>query len=215
MLLVCLMHLFKLFCREMACYPSFEVSLLLSSSVVLVQGLGCSSAEELVSDVVPVDGLLSMCVLCAVFLCSSCPGCSDVEELVSDVVPVDGLLSMCVLCAVFLCSSCPGCSDVEELVSDVVPVDGLLSMCVLCAVFLCSSCPGCSDVEELVNDVVLVGDLLSTCVLREVVFSVMLYQASAWTMTLLSKLVLVGLVSVVVVLKIFIVLVQSFTIVPL
>ena len=145
MLLVCLMHLFKLFCREMACYPSFEVSLLLSSSVVLVQGLGCSSAEELVSDVVPVDGLLSMCVLCAVFLCSSCPGCSDVEELVSDVVPVDGLLSMCVLCAVFLCSSCPGCSDVEELVSDVVPVD----------------------------------DLLSTCVLREVVVSVMLYQASA------------------------------------
>ena len=37
MLLVCLMHLLKLSCREMACYPSSVVSLLLFSSVVLVQ----------------------------------------------------------------------------------------------------------------------------------------------------------------------------------
>ena len=99
---------------------------------------GCSSAEELVSDVVPVDGLLSMCVLCALFfLCSSCPGCGDVEELVGDVVPVDSLLSICVLCVVFLCSSCPGCSDVEELVDDVVLVGALVSTtCVLCAVIV-------------------------------------------------------------------------------
>ena len=68
---------------------------------------GCSGVEELVNDVVPVDGLLSICVLCVVFLCSSCPGCSGVEELVNDVVLVDGLLSTCVLCVVFLCSSCP------------------------------------------------------------------------------------------------------------
>ena len=105
---------------------------------------GCSGVEELVNDVVPVDGLLSICVLCVVFLCSSCPGCSGVEELVNDVVSVY--------------------SGVEELVNDVVPVDGLLSICVLCVVFLCSSCPGCSGVEELVNDVVLVDGLLSTCV---------------------------------------------------
>ncbi len=44
---------------------------------------GCSGVEELDSDVVPVDGLLSICVLSVVFLCSSCPGFSVMSKSLS------------------------------------------------------------------------------------------------------------------------------------